>query len=81
MQFDSKIAIVIRTDLEAWQKLDVASFLAGGIEQVFLPASASLTRMGPQPSIFPLIGQPILIFTAPIVLRSRVRWNGRWHAT
>jgi hypothetical protein len=26
MQFDTKIAVVIRTDLEAWQKLNVASF-------------------------------------------------------
>ncbi|MDB5637260.1 MAG: hypothetical protein JWP51_2168, partial [Bradyrhizobium sp.] len=24
MQFDTKIAVVIRTDLEAWQKLNVA---------------------------------------------------------
>jgi hypothetical protein len=31
MQFDTKIAVIIRTDLEAWQKLNVASFLAGGI--------------------------------------------------
>ena len=38
MQFDTKIAVVIRTDLEAWQKLNVASFLAGGI-------AASISRM------------------------------------
>jgi hypothetical protein len=25
MQFDTKIAVVIRTDLEPWQKLNVAS--------------------------------------------------------
>jgi hypothetical protein len=31
MQFDTKIAIVIRADLEAWQKLNVASFLASGV--------------------------------------------------
>ena len=34
MQFDTKIAVVIRTDLEPWQKLNVASFLAGGIVAV-----------------------------------------------
>jgi hypothetical protein len=27
MQFDTKIAVVIRTDLEVWQKLNVGSFL------------------------------------------------------
>ncbi len=35
MQFDTKIAVVIRTDLEPWQKLNVASFLAGGIAAAF----------------------------------------------
>jgi hypothetical protein len=35
MQFDTKIAIVIRTDLEAWQKLNVASLLASGIAAAF----------------------------------------------
>jgi len=29
MQFDTKIAVVIRTDLEPWQKLNVA-FVPGG---------------------------------------------------
>ena len=35
MQFDTKIAVVIRNDLEPWQKLNVASFLAGGIAAAF----------------------------------------------
>ncbi len=35
MQFDTKIAVVIRTDLEVWQKLNVAAFLAGGIAANF----------------------------------------------
>ena len=35
MQFDTKIAVIIRTDLEPWQKLNVASFLAGGIAAAF----------------------------------------------
>ena len=35
MQFDTKIAVVIRADLEVWQKLNVASFLAGGLAASF----------------------------------------------
>jgi len=35
MQFDTKIAVAIRADLQAWQKLNVASFLAGGIAASF----------------------------------------------
>jgi hypothetical protein len=35
MQFDTKIAIAIRSDLETWQKLNVAAFLASGIAAAF----------------------------------------------
>lgn len=31
MQFDTKIAIVVREDLAVWQKLNVTAFLTGGI--------------------------------------------------
>ena len=35
MQFDTKIALIIRNDLAAWQKLNVAAFLASGIAAAF----------------------------------------------
>jgi hypothetical protein len=64
MTFDTKIALVIRSDLAPWQKLNVAAFLASGIAAGF-PASigqayedASGTRY------HALIGQPILIYGA-----------------
>ena len=31
MDFDTKIAIILREDLAAWQKLNVTSFLTSGI--------------------------------------------------
>ena len=31
MIFDTKIALIIRSDLETWQKVNVAAFLAGGV--------------------------------------------------
>ncbi len=31
MQFDTKFAIVVRDDLETWQKLNVTAFLTSGI--------------------------------------------------
>ena len=31
MRFDTKIAIVLRDDLETWQKLNVTAFLASGV--------------------------------------------------
>jgi hypothetical protein len=44
MQFDTKIAVVIRTDLEPWQKLNVASFLAGGIAAASRALERALAR-------------------------------------
>ncbi len=46
MQFDTKIALVIRTDLEAWQKLNVAAFLASGIAAAFPDSIGELYEDG-----------------------------------
>jgi hypothetical protein len=65
MQFDTKIAVVIRTDLEAWQKLNVASFLAGGIAAAFPECIGEPYADGSGTPYLSLIGQPILIYGAP----------------
>jgi hypothetical protein len=64
MQFDTKIAVIIRTDLEAWQKLNVASFLAGGIAATFPGCIGDPYEDGSGTQYLPLIGQPILIYGA-----------------
>ena len=64
MQFDTKIAIVIRTDLEAWQKLNVAAFLAGGIAAGYPGCIGDPYEDGSGTPYLPLIGQPILIYGA-----------------
>src|SRR6202008_2926047 len=64
MQFDTKIAVVIRTDLEPWQKLNVASFLAGGIAASFPECIGENYEAGPGTRYLSLIGQPILIYGA-----------------
>src|ERR1700710_110213 len=64
MQFDTKIAVVIRTDLEPWQKLNVAAFLAGGIAAAFPECVGEAYEDGPGTPYLQLIGQPILIFGA-----------------
>ena len=35
IRFATKIAIVIRSDLETWQKLNVAAFLASGVAATY----------------------------------------------
>lgn len=64
MNYDNKIAIVIKDDLAAWQKLNAAAFLAGSVAigipdthgQSFVNASGS--------AYLPFIKQPILIYKA-----------------
>src|SRR4026207_2172943 len=58
MQFDTKIAVVIRTDLEPWQKLNVASFLAGGIAAAFPECIGEPYGDASGPEYLALIGPP-----------------------
>src|SRR6185437_8716829 len=64
MQFDTKIAVVVRTDLEPWQKLNVASFLSGGIAAAFPECIGAPYEDGNSTKYLSLIGQPILIYGA-----------------
>jgi hypothetical protein len=62
MRFDTKIAIVVRADLAAWQKLNVTAFLAsavaGGVEGVLGKPyeDASANRY------LEMFRQPVLVF-------------------
>lgn len=62
--YDEKIAIVLRADLEEWQKLNVAAFLASSVAIKF-PAShgkAFVNASGAE--YLPFIKHPILIYRA-----------------
>src|SRR5271154_5627964 len=71
MQFDTKIAVVIRTDLEVWQKLNVASFLTSGIAAAFVESIGEAYEDGSGTKYLSLIGQPILIYGADRAALSR----------
>lgn len=64
MRYDTKIAIIVRSDLADWQKLNVTAFLAGGLvgQKPELAGENYLDGSG----VFygPLIRQPILIYGA-----------------
>jgi hypothetical protein len=64
MRFDTKIAIVIRSDLEVWQKLNVAAFLASGIAAAYPGCIGEPYEDGSATHYHSLIGQPILIYGA-----------------
>src|SRR5262249_24388240 len=64
MQFDTKIAVVIRTDLQVWQKLNVASFLTSGVAAAFPECIGDGYEDASGTKYLSLIGQPILIYGA-----------------
>ena len=64
MQFDTKVALVIRSDLETWQKLNVAAFLASGIAAAFPECVGEPYGDRSGTRYHALIGQPILIYGA-----------------
>ena len=64
MIFDTKIAVVIRTDLDVWQKLNVASFLAGGLAAAFPECIGEPYGDASGTTYLALIGQPILVYGA-----------------
>ena len=61
-RFDTKIAIVIRSDLEPWQKLNVAAFLASGIAGAFPNCIGEPYEDASGTRYLALIGQPVLIY-------------------
>ncbi len=71
MQFDTKIAVVVRTDLEPWQKLNVTAFLAGGIAAAYPACIGDTYEDGSSTKYLALIGQPILIYGADRAALSR----------
>ena len=64
MQFDTKIAVVIHTDLQTWQTLNVASFLTSGIAAAFPECIGDAYEDASGTTYHALIGQPILIYGA-----------------
>lgn len=63
MQFDTKIAVVIRSDLQTWQKLNVAAFTVSGIASVEGVIGEEYIDSSDR-AYLPMIKQPILIFGA-----------------
>ncbi len=64
-QFDTKVAVAVRDDLESWQRLNVTAFLMSGIT-----AAAGTGAIG-EPyedadghAYLPLLVQPVLVFEA-----------------
>jgi hypothetical protein len=64
MQFDTKIVVVLREDLEVWQKANVTAFLVSGIAGTD-PATVGEPYMdGSGVRYLPMFRQPVLVYRA-----------------
>lgn len=71
--FDTKIAIVVRDDLETWQRLNVTAFLASGITAAH-PQLVGLPYVdADDTSYLPLLGMPVLVFEGDHATLQEVR--------
>ena len=64
MMFDTKVALVIRSDLAEWQKMNVAAFLASGVAAGYPEAIGEPYEDASGTFYMRLLGQPILIYGA-----------------
>lgn len=64
MQFDTKIAVVLRDDLAGWQRANVTAFLVSGIAGTAPETVGEPYRDASGNSYLPMFRQPVLVFAA-----------------
>jgi hypothetical protein len=64
VRFDTKIAVVVRDDLETWQRLNVTAFLVSGIAGAHPQLMGEPYEDGDGTAYLPLLGQPVVVLEA-----------------
>jgi hypothetical protein len=64
MRFDTKIAIAVREDLAAWQKLNVTAFLASAVAGGKPEVIGERYQDGAGNDYLPMFRQPVLVYGA-----------------
>jgi hypothetical protein len=64
MKFDTKIAVVVRDDLETWQKLNITAFTVSGIASTVEGIVGEPYEDGSGNKYLPMFRQPVLVFRA-----------------
>ena len=73
MEFETKIALIIRDDLELWQKLNVTAFLTSGIVGTADGIMGDDYKDANDISYNPLVIQPMIILSASADELARTR--------
>jgi hypothetical protein len=64
MLYPTKTALVIRNDLAAWQKANVAAFLSGGLTHHFPEMAGEPYRDADATAYTPLVREPVFVYGA-----------------
>ncbi|MGW5020340.1 DUF2000 family protein [Streptomyces cacaoi] len=64
MRFPTKIAVIVRSDLADWQKLNVTAFLSSGIAHATGDIVGEPYEDGSGNRYLPMFREPVLCFTA-----------------
>jgi hypothetical protein len=64
VQFETKIAVVLRDDLAVWQKANVTAFLVSGIAGTAPETVGESYRDGSGNTYLPMFRQPVMVFAA-----------------
>jgi len=64
VRFDTKIAVLVRDDLEGWQRLNVTAFLVSGIAGAHPQLMGAPYEDADGTTYLPLLGQPIVVLEA-----------------
>jgi hypothetical protein len=79
VQFDTKLAVVVREDLAVWQKINVAAFLVSGIAGTDPGLVGEPYVDGSGERYLPMFRQPVLVYGAdgPGIRRAYERARAR----
>ncbi|WP_329252575.1 DUF2000 domain-containing protein [Streptomyces sp. NBC_01478] len=64
MRFDTKIAVLLRDDLEPWQRLNVTSFLVSGLGSQIPEVIGEPYEDADGVAYLPMFRQPVMVFEA-----------------
>lgn len=62
VRFDTKIAVILRSDLEVWQRLNVTAFLVSGLGQCVPEVIGEPYEDADGTAYLPMFRQPVLVF-------------------
>jgi hypothetical protein len=77
MEFDTKIAVVLRDDLAVWQKANVTAFLVSGIAGTDSSTVGEPYRDADGTEYLPMFRQPVLVYVADAAALRRAYGRAR----